>query len=62
MMLTFEWLLGLVALSGILAPSTAEVFTALVDLENVIFTESNMLDAIKMYIKAEEDKLDTIRK
>lgn len=54
--------MGLVALSGILAPSTAEVFTALVDLENVIFTESNMLDAIKMYIKAEEEKLDTIRK
>ena len=39
----------------------AEVFTALVDLENVIYTESNMLQAINKYIEGEEEKLKFIK-
>ncbi len=45
----------------LLSLSHAEVFTALVDLENVIYTESNMLEAIKMYVKGEEAKLNLIK-
>ena len=54
--LTTIFLLALASLQA-----KAEVFTALVDLENVIYTESNMLQAINKYIEGEEEKLKLIK-
>ncbi|XP_071808106.1 prolyl 4-hydroxylase subunit alpha-1-like isoform X1 [Asterias amurensis] len=54
-------LLVVIGLVGLIATVHAEVFTSLVDLEHVIYTENSMLDALREYIKNEELKLDRIK-
>ncbi|XP_071488036.1 prolyl 4-hydroxylase subunit alpha-1-like isoform X3 [Diadema antillarum] len=44
-----------------LSVAQCEVFTALVDLENVIYTEDNMLGALDEYIKQEEERLAMVK-
>lgn len=44
-----------------LAVAQGEFFTALVDLENVLFTESGMLDVLDHYIEEQEKHLQRLR-
>ncbi|XP_030835070.1 prolyl 4-hydroxylase subunit alpha-1 isoform X1 [Strongylocentrotus purpuratus] len=51
----------MVLLSIGLCQVKGEVFTALVDLENVIYTEGNLLGALDEYIQQEEERLEKIK-
>ncbi|XP_038060089.1 prolyl 4-hydroxylase subunit alpha-1-like isoform X2 [Patiria miniata] len=54
--------LVLLSLLGLIVTCQAEVFTSLVDLEHVIYTESSMLDALREYVKQEELKIQKVKK
>ena len=52
----------MVLLSIGLCQVKGEVFTALVDLENVIYTEGNLLGALDEYIQQEEERLEKVKR
>ncbi|XP_022104753.1 prolyl 4-hydroxylase subunit alpha-1-like isoform X2 [Acanthaster planci] len=54
-------LLVLLSLLGLMVHCQGEVFTSLVDLEHVIYTESNMLDALREYVNQEELKIQKVK-
>ncbi|XP_041485147.1 prolyl 4-hydroxylase subunit alpha-1-like isoform X3 [Lytechinus variegatus] len=57
---TIMWKI-LLLLSLTLYKVKGEVFTALVDLENVIYTEGNLLGALDEYIQQEEERLEKVK-
>lgn len=42
--------------------STAEVFTALTDMEELFETEAVLINNLELYIQAQEQKLDYLRR
>lgn len=52
----------LLFLSSMLAVATAEVFTALADLEELLDTENLLIETLEEYIRSEEQKLDLLKK
>lgn len=49
-------------LSILIQFSNGEVYTALADLEEILETESILISALKHYIRAEEQKLNLLRR
>lgn len=52
-------LIGLILL---IANANTEVFTALADLEDLLDTEAVLIQSLKNYIKAEEDKVELLKR
>ncbi|XP_046858925.1 prolyl 4-hydroxylase subunit alpha-1-like isoform X2 [Xenia sp. Carnegie-2017] len=40
----------------------SEVFTALIEMENLVYREKEMLDSLKGYLQAEQDRLEVIKR
>lgn len=55
-------LLWLFSLSFILKLTTSELYTALVDLKEVLHTESILINSLDQYIQAEQKKLELLQK
>jgi len=56
----FSYSVVVLLLSG-LCLSSGEVFTSMADMEQMVVTEKKMLEELKNYIEAEEEKLDAIK-
>lgn len=49
-------------LAVLISLSTAEVFTALTDMEELFETEAVLINNLELYIQAQEQKLDYLRR
>lgn len=49
-------------LAGLISLSAAEVFTALTDMEELFETEAVLINNLELYIRAQEQKLDYLRR
>lgn len=57
------WTIAVAILSVIAFPSSdAELYTALADMEELLETEAVLIDTLNGYIKAQEERLATLRK
>ncbi|XP_014213956.1 prolyl 4-hydroxylase subunit alpha-1 [Copidosoma floridanum] len=56
------WLLAWLTLAGLLQPGRAELYTALVDMEELLTTEAVLIDTLNGYISAQEHRLATLRR
>lgn len=52
----------IIILLTILIHVNCEVYTALADLEDLLYTEGHLLNTLENYIRAEEQKLDLIKR
>ena len=50
------------SLMFLISNANSEVFTALADLEDLLDTEGVLINSLENYVKAEEQKLDLLRR
>lgn len=53
---------AVLATATMLQPGRAELYTALADMEELLETEAVLIDTLNGYIKAQEQRLATLRK